>query len=132
MLRRKSFSVHQIDGHGPRASQIVPFSIIYMYLVYTWCRVRVSGVLADITKSPIAIKTEGSRGLYAFDTTKQQQKQIYRLRNVRAGYVLYRALVHNASENFCCLVNTHRSIITSWTRFYTDTIFHISPPLTLQ
>ena len=24
---------------------------------------------------------------------KQQQKQIYRLRNVRAGYVLYRALV---------------------------------------
>ena len=27
------------------------------------------------------------------DTTKQQQKQTYRLRNVRAGYVLYRALV---------------------------------------
>ena len=32
-------------------------------------------------------------GLYkALDATKQQQKQ--RLRNVRAGYVLYRALVH--------------------------------------
>ena len=27
------------------------------------------------------------------DTIKQQQKQTYRLRNVRAGYVLYRALV---------------------------------------
>ena len=65
-----------------------------MDLVYIWCRERVSGVLADITKRPIAIKTEGSWGLYkAFDTTKQQQKQIYRLRNVRAGYVLYRALV---------------------------------------
>ena len=28
------------------------------------------------------------------DTIKQQQKQTYRLRNVRAGYVLYRALVN--------------------------------------
>ena len=27
------------------------------------------------------------------DTIKQQQKQTYRLRNVRAGYVVYRALV---------------------------------------
>ena len=36
---------------------------IRMYLVYIWCRERVSGVLADITKSPIAIKTKGSRGL---------------------------------------------------------------------
>ena len=34
-----------------------------------------------------------SGGSYAPDTTKQQQKQIYRLRNVRTGYVLYRALV---------------------------------------
>ena len=30
------------------------------------------------------------------DTIKQQQKQTYRLRNVRAGYVLYRALVNAA------------------------------------
>ena len=32
-----------------------------MYLVYIWCREKVSDVLTDITKSPIAIKTEGSR-----------------------------------------------------------------------
>ena len=30
---------------------------------------------------------------YGLDTTKQQQKQIYRLHNVCVGYVLYRALV---------------------------------------
>ena len=29
----------------------------------------------------------------------QQQKQIYRLRNVRAGYVLYRALVISSIYN---------------------------------
>ena len=39
------------------------------------------------------IITNGLWGLLALDTIKQQQKQIYRLRNVRVGYVLYRALV---------------------------------------
>ena len=37
----------------------------------------------------------GAYGVYikVLDTTKQQQKQIYRLRNVCMGYVLYRTLV---------------------------------------
>ena len=45
--------------------------------------------------SPRAITQPRVYGVYliALDTTKRQQKQIYRLRNVRAGYVLYRALV---------------------------------------
>ena len=78
-----------------------------------------SGVLADITKSPIfnlvwvpapsqeagtqttlySMYNQGLMGsISPSDTTKQQQKQIYRLRNVRTGYVLYRALV------FCVVI----------------------------
>ena len=42
----------------------------------------------------------GAYGVYikVLDTTKQQRKQTYRLRNVRAGYVLYRALVVAISQ----------------------------------
>ena len=58
-------------------------------------RERVSGVLAGhmITKSPIAIIILQPMAYEVLNATKQQEKYIYALRNVRVGYVLYRALV---------------------------------------
>ena len=77
-------AIRRLECKAPSNRNILPS----LYLVQ---RESCSGVLADITKSHYT--TKGLWGLLSLDTTKQQQKQIYRLRNVRAGYVLYRALV---------------------------------------
>ena len=48
-----------------------------------------------ITKSPILLYNQGLMGSISswYTTMQAATKAIYRLRNVRAGYVLYRALV---------------------------------------
>ena len=52
---------------------------------------RVSGVSLILPRAPYIIQPR-VYGVYK-PLIKQQQKQVYRLRNVRAGYVLYSALV---------------------------------------